>query len=260
MGDPNQLAFISGLISKLDGPFLEVGSRDYGSTQNLRPLFFGKGDYVGVDLFDGPGVDCVVDLTSDFARIDKALEGERFGTIFCLSVLEHCAQPFRMAENLTRLLKPGGTLCISAPFAWKYHGYPSDYWRFTHEGIKVLFPQIQFDAADCCSSTSCPGEFQPIGEDLGKRSLSGKTHRGTGHPWRGFTASALRLLGKLGPLAWITRYRYLLAPTNVFMLGQCIEAKSFRDQPSENPGLQPAHHQGDLENTAEDSVFSAIGK
>jgi hypothetical protein len=119
-------------------------------------------------------------------------------------------------------LKPGGKICISAPFAWKFHGYPSDYWRFTHEGIKILFPEIQFDADDCRSSTSHAGEYQPLDQDLGKRSLSGKTHRDAGRPWRGFTASLLRLLGKLGPLGWITRYRYLMAPTNVLMVGRRI--------------------------------------
>ena len=224
MGDPNQLAFISGLIPELEGPILEVGSRDYGSTQNLRPLFAGKGDYVGVDLFEGPGVDCILDLTKDFATVDRAFQGRRFGTIICLSVLEHCAQPFHMAENLTRLLKPGGKICISAPFAWKFHGYPSDYWRFTHEGIKMLFPEIQFDANACCSSTSHAGEYRPLDQNLGKRPLSGKAH--PGHPWRGFTAGLLRLLGKLGPLGWITQYRYLLAPTNVLMVGQCVPAKT----------------------------------
>jgi hypothetical protein len=222
MGDPNQLAFISRFAATLEGPILEVGSRDYGSTQNLRPLFSGKGDYVGVDLFEGPGVDCVLDLTGDFAGVEAALDGRRFRSIICLSVLEHCAQPFRMAENLTRLLEPGGRLCISAPFAWKFHGYPSDYWRFTHEGIKVLFPEIQFDTEDCCSSTPYAGEYQPLDPNLGKVTLSGKAHRNAGHPVRGLTASVLRILGKLGPLTWITRYRYLMAPTNVLMVGRRV--------------------------------------
>lgn len=220
MGDPNQLAFISRLAGELDGPILEVGSRDYGSTQNLRPILAGKGEYIGVDLFAGDGVDCVLDLTEDFAVVDEGLKGQRFGTIVCLSVLEHCAQPFKMAENLSRLLKPDGRICISAPFAWKFHGYPSDYWRFTHEGIKILFPEIAFDAELCCSSTSEPGEYQPLDHALGKRVLSATTHRREGRFWRGLTAGALRTLGKLGPLRWITPYRYLMAPTNVLMIGR----------------------------------------
>lgn len=217
MGDPNQREFLSRFHSQLDGPVLEVGSRDYGSTQNLRPLFLGKGEYIGVDLAAGPGVDLVLDLTSDFALIDQVLAGKRFGTILCLSVLEHCAQPFRMAENLTRLLVPGGAICISAPFAWKYHDYPSDYWRFTHEGIKLLFPEIEFDERASCSSTSRRGEFLPLNHDLGKRALSAHAHQS---PWRAITASTLRILGKLGPLGWITPYRYLMAPTNILMIGQ----------------------------------------
>lgn len=179
-------------------------------------MFAGKGEYIGVDLVDGPGVDLVLDLTSDFFAIDQALGHKRFGTILCLSVLEHCAQPFRMAENLTRLLLPGGTICLSAPFAWKYHDYPSDYWRFTHEGIKLLFHEIDFDDVACCSSTSRPGEFLPLDHDLGKRALSGKAHQ---NPYRAMTACFLRTLGKLGPLAWITHYRYLMAPTNILMIG-----------------------------------------
>jgi hypothetical protein len=216
MGDLNQREFLSRFLSQLNGPVLEVGSRDYGSTQNLRPLFTGKGEYLGVDLTDGPGVDCRLDLTSDFAVIERTLLRKRFGTILCFSVLEHCAQPFRMAENLTRLLQPGGAICISAPFAWKYHAYPADYWRFTHEGIKQLFPGIEFDEAARCSSTSKPGEYLPLDDNVGKRALSYNAHR---NPWRAVTASALRILGKSGPLSWITPYRYLLAPTNIHMIG-----------------------------------------
>lgn len=224
MGDPNQFAFISGLASELEGPILEVGSHDYGSTQNLRPLLADKGEFLGVDLIDGPGVDLAMDLTHDFGKIDESLGGKRFGTIICLSVLEHCAQPFLMAQNLTKLLKPEGKICLSVPFAWKFHGYPSDYWRFTHEGIKVLFPEIQFDLEQSCSSTSERGEYQPLDTEIGKRSLSSKAHRQTGHRWRSLTAGALRSLGKLGPLGWITRYRYLMAPTNILMVGQPKQA------------------------------------
>lgn len=221
MGDLNQLAFIRQHLSQLEGPILEVGSRDYGSTQSLRPVFAGKGEYIGVDMVDGAGVDCVVDLTRDFRTVETALTQRRFRTIICLSVLEHCAQPFRMAENLTQLLEPGGAIFVSAPFAWKFHSYPSDYWRFTHEGIKLLFSEIAFDEEACCSSTSHTGEFLPLDQELGKRALSGKAHSS---PWRSLTASGLRILGKLGPLGWITRYRYLLAPTNIFMVGHRVSA------------------------------------
>src|SRR5207248_659352 len=103
VGDINQYVWIEKGAANLEGPFLEVGSKNYGSTQDLRRLFSGRGKYVGVDMAAGNGVDVVLDLTRDFAEVDRALSGERFGSIFCLSVLEHCDQPFRMADNLTRL-------------------------------------------------------------------------------------------------------------------------------------------------------------
>ena len=89
MGDVNQFEFVSHIAPTLTGPFLEIGSRNYGNTQDLRSMFMPCGEYVGVDMSDGEGVDYVVDLTRPFAEIDTALHGKRFATIFCLSVLEH---------------------------------------------------------------------------------------------------------------------------------------------------------------------------
>ena len=153
MGDANQHRFVLELKDRLSGPFLEIGSRNYGNTQDLRSLF--KGDtYIGADLSDGDGVDVVLDLTQSFEVIDEKLGHQRFGTIFSFSVMEHCDNPFLMAENMVQLLKPGGKVVLSVPFAWKFHGYPSDYWRFTTEGVKKLFPRIDWDAGD---SGRCTG-------------------------------------------------------------------------------------------------------
>jgi len=91
MGDINQLWFVQQNAENFDGPYLEVGSKDYGSTQDLRSIFLSKGKYVGIDMREGKGVDFVLDLTRDFDEIDRKLKGERFGTVFCLSVMEHCA-------------------------------------------------------------------------------------------------------------------------------------------------------------------------
>ena len=220
MGDINQLIFISKYAEQLVGPFLEVGSKDYGSTQDLRSLFAGRGTYVGVDMEDGPGVDVVLDLTEDFGQIDAKLSGQRFGTIFCLSVLEHCEQPFKMAENLTLLLRQNGRVCIGAPFAWKVHAYPNDYWRFTPEGIKRLFPKVRFDMERSLAATSKKNEFQKLDDEFGKISFSLSKHRKNGHVLRGISAKLLKTLSRFGILSWLTGYRYLFAPTGILMVGQ----------------------------------------
>ena len=61
MGDTNQYQFALEHKDALSGPFLEIGSRDYGNTQDLRS-FFPDETYVGVDLSQGDGVDKVLDL------------------------------------------------------------------------------------------------------------------------------------------------------------------------------------------------------
>lgn len=200
------------------GPFLEVGSRDYGTTANLAVLF-PEDTYIRVDMSAGKSVDRVIDLTLPFDQIESALEGLRFGTIFCLCVMEHCDQPFKMAENLTRLLKPNGKIYISVPFAWKFHSYPSDYWRFTHEGVKKLFPGLNFDNSVNNITTSRSGESRPLDQEIGRIHLRGGHHRKKGYWLRSLSADLLSLVGKFGILRWLVGYRYVLAPTLINMIG-----------------------------------------
>lgn len=176
MGDVNQFNFIRARRLEFSGPFLEVGSRDYGSTQDLGQLFPNQ-SYIRADLSAGKAVDRVIDMTLSFEQIDAAFDGSRFGTIFCLSVMEHCAQSFRMAENLTSLLAPNGKIVISVPFAWKFHGYPSDCWRFTHEGVKKLFPELDFGSGFDNATTSGSLEPSLLDKEVGLIYLSGRRHR-----------------------------------------------------------------------------------
>ncbi|UCC98537.1 MAG: hypothetical protein JSW66_01320 [Phycisphaerales bacterium] len=220
MGDINQLIFIRERAGQFDGPYLEVGSKNYGTTQDVRSLFLARDDYVGVDMEDGPGVDLVLDLTAKFEHVDARLGNRRFGTVFCLSVLEHCEHPFRMAENLTLLLKPEGRICISVPFAWQIHGYPNDYWRFTPEGVRKLFPRIQFDTGRTLAATSRPHDFRELSDDLGKIPFSFSKHREAGHTLRGVSARLLKVLSHVGVLTWLTGYRHVFTPTTVLMIGK----------------------------------------
>jgi SAM-dependent methyltransferase len=218
MGDPNQLHFVESTREQYAGPYLEVGSHDYGNTQNIRSFFAGE-EYVGVDMNPGSGVDICLDLTKDFAEIDDALGGKRFGTIFCMSVMEHVDQPFKMAENLMALLSPGGKLCLSVPFAWKFHGYPSDYWRFTHEGVKKLFAGLDFSEYEGHTSSSRWHDYHPLDNHIGQLALHAAPHRKAGRHGRALSAKLFRALAKLGLWRWLHGYRYVLAPTMINMIG-----------------------------------------
>ncbi len=161
MGDLNQLAYLKRWVPKADGPVLEVGSKDYGSTVSFRDFYVGN-EYVGLDMAPGQGVDVVADLT----RTIEPLKEAHFGLAICCSVLEHVEKPWLFAANLTRLLRPGGLLYMSVPWVWRYHAYPDDYFRFSHRGVMSLFDQLQWSSV--FYSTTVAGEFVEItAEDAG---------------------------------------------------------------------------------------------
>lgn len=155
MGDINQRLFLTRSAPQVAGPVLEVGSRDYGSTESFRAIY---PDYLGVDLTAGPNVDRVLDLAESTHDLPEA----GFALIICCSVLEHVRRPWLMAENLTRLLRPGGHIYVAVPWVWRFHGYPDDYYRFSWRGIEELFPSIKWTKREF--STTVPDEFFPVGQ------------------------------------------------------------------------------------------------
>jgi len=132
----------------ITGTVLDVGSRHYdGRSASVRRLVDKRTaatSYLGVDLFAGEGVDIAVDLTGDDLDEIRTRAPDGFRTIVCLSVLEHVPQVWKMCDNLSELLVPGGAIFLSVPFVFRVHDYPTDCWRFTPQAIGVLFPMIDF--------------------------------------------------------------------------------------------------------------------
>lgn len=123
-------------VSGIEGRTLVVGSKCYGHKPDRRPLY---PDAIGIDLFEGEGVDHVHDLEQTLPYWMG-----KFDHVDCASVLEHVRHPWKMAENIEEALKPGGSIFVQVPFAWRIHDYPGDYWRMTAEALDVLFPSIEW--------------------------------------------------------------------------------------------------------------------
>lgn len=82
----------------------------------------------------------------DYDTTDVIGVGERlpfkdnsFDAVVSVAVLEHVRDPFICAQEISRVLKPGGELYCSVPFLQPYHGYPHHYFNATHQGIQRLF-------------------------------------------------------------------------------------------------------------------------
>jgi SAM-dependent methyltransferase len=118
----------------LPSPVLEIGSRlvpGQEALADLRPLFPGK-EYVGIDAQPGAGVDCVADVEA-LPQADQSV-----GTVIAMSTWEHVKCFWKGFEEVHRVLRPDGAFLVSCPFYFHVHNYPSDYWRFTPEGLKLL--------------------------------------------------------------------------------------------------------------------------
>lgn len=78
-----------------------------------------------------------IDLVCDIAAIPES--DSSFDAILCSEVLEHIPNPTRALDEFARLLKPGGKLILTAPFASMVHLAPyyyctgfSHYWYEHH--------------------------------------------------------------------------------------------------------------------------------
>lgn len=121
------------------GPTLVVGSKIYGHKPDRRKLYE---QAVGIDMQAGEGVDVVADLEEPMSDLVGY-----FRHVECMSVLEHARRPWLLAANVQRMLSTGGSIFVTAPFVFRQHGYPDDYWRFTLSGLKSLFDQIDWKVA-----------------------------------------------------------------------------------------------------------------
>lgn len=170
-----------------------VGDTDWASLFPDRAL-------VSVDQQAGDHVDVTCDLTGDCT----ALQGEQFAAILCCSVLEHCKKPWLMAAHLVQHLKDEGLIYVTVPWIWRFHPYPSDYWRLSIEGVRELFAGISWKRA--AYATQAKGEFRHEGQP-----------HDDGEPWRQFQ----------GP-------RVLLCSQFVCMIGRKIPV----DAPKPEPGTR----------------------
>lgn len=78
--------------------------------------------------------------------------------VYSNAVLEHVKQPWVVASEIDRILKPGGFIIINLPFLNVIHD-EHDYFRFTLKGIKELFLNYTEIAGGVSSGG---GSFLPI--------------------------------------------------------------------------------------------------
>ena len=108
---------------------------------NLREIY-PEAQYLNIDIMDNKNIPTLVkDICGDI--FCDALLQHSADLVYSNSLLEHVPNPFAAADNIVQLLKPGGICFIRTPFAYRFHPMPNDFWRFSPEGLKILFKNIE---------------------------------------------------------------------------------------------------------------------
>ena len=112
---------------------LDVGSQNVNGT--YRPLFTGRVlRYVGLDVAPGAGVDIVVADPYDWSE----LRDNSFDLVISGQAMEHIERPWETVGQMSRKVRPGGTVCVIVPSCGPEHRYPVDCYRFLPDGVRAL--------------------------------------------------------------------------------------------------------------------------
>src|SRR5262249_40311586 len=116
-------------LQAMTGRVLNAGAGD----RSLQP--FVKGTVVNQDIAEGLH-NRDIHIYSPLHSIP--VEDEHFDYIFCNAVLEHVINPDEVVAEFVRVLKPGGTLYLCVPFLQPEHLDPTDFQRYTKDGLRHL--------------------------------------------------------------------------------------------------------------------------
>lgn len=125
--------FVKNYVKAEHKKVLDVGSYDVnGSYKILFPstIF----DYTGLDMANGPNVDYVPDNPYRWSKFSDCT----FDVIISGQAFEHMEFFWITMQEMARVLKVGGYLCIVAPHGFGKHRYPVDCYRFFADGMIAL--------------------------------------------------------------------------------------------------------------------------
>jgi SAM-dependent methyltransferase len=118
---------------------LDAGAGDSPYRDLFSHVKYEAADVCVRDAHEYQHVDYVCDLS------EIPVENNRYDFILCTQVLEHVPHPQKVLGEFCRVLKPGGTLWLSAPLSFEEHEIPYDFFRYTQYGFRILMETAGLD-------------------------------------------------------------------------------------------------------------------
>ena len=149
--------------------------------------------YTGVDIEQNPQqtVEVVASIT------DLPFAESSFDTILCTEVLEHVSDSYAAFGALARVLKPGGHLIITVPFAYPLHEEPYDYVRLTPHQIRECAARANLTVSDLRTTGNELEVIATVLDNMWRRGIKG-TPNLYQRRWISLTRIATNLLVMVG--------------------------------------------------------------
>jgi SAM-dependent methyltransferase len=117
---------------------------DAGAGECRVREFIGNQHYVAIDAGCG-------DHTWNYSALDAIgdlehgpIQEKLYDLVMGTQGLEHVKEPQLVLNELFRITKTGGRICISAPQGWGVHQAPFDFFRYTNFGLQHLIEKSGF--------------------------------------------------------------------------------------------------------------------
>ena len=127
--------------NKIKGKVLDVGAGDCFYKRYLNA----DTNYIGLEIEDTKNY--FANQNKDLVFYDGKkipFKNEYFDNLICFEVLEHTFDYNNLIKEMNRVLKKGGNLYLSVPFAAKFHYIPFDYFRYTPASLKKILEVNSF--------------------------------------------------------------------------------------------------------------------
>lgn len=111
---------------------------------------------ITVDLMPGP----TIDVCASAERLP--FPDGIFDLVVSQELIEHVRDPFRAMQEMRRVLKKGGAVYCQVPFIIGYHPGPTDFWRFTREGIRELVEKADLECHELAIAVGAGTGFYRI--------------------------------------------------------------------------------------------------
>jgi SAM-dependent methyltransferase len=137
-----------------EAPFLKGRLLDFGCGRKPWKSLFDVEEYIGVDIEESGHNhhDSVIDVYYDGHHIP--FEDNSFDSVFSSETFEHLFNIDEILAELNRVLKPGGNMLVTIPFAWNEHEEPYDFARYTSFGISHILKKQGFEIVHLNKTTT----------------------------------------------------------------------------------------------------------